>query len=37
MKYFPLDPAIFTDNRRRFVKQMEKNAIAIFNSNDELP
>jgi Xaa-Pro aminopeptidase len=37
MKYLPLDPAIFTDNRRRFVKQMEKNAIAIFNSNDELP
>jgi Xaa-Pro aminopeptidase len=37
MKYLPLDPAIFTDNRRRFVKQMDKNAIAIFNSNDELP
>ena len=37
MKYLPLDPAIFTDNRRRFVKQMENNAIAIFNSNDELP
>ena len=37
MKYLPLDPAIFSDNRRRFVKQMENNAIAIFNSNDELP
>lgn len=37
MKYLPLDPAIFKDNRKRFVAQMEKNAIAIFNSNDELP
>lgn len=37
MKYLPLDPAIFVQNRKRFVKRMEKNAIAIFNSNDELP
>lgn len=37
MKYLPLDPAIFTDNRRRFLRKMEKNSIAIFNSNDELP
>ncbi len=28
---------IFTDNRKRFVAQMEKNSIAIFNSNDEIP
>jgi len=37
MKYLPLDAAIFKQNRQRFVARMEKNAIAIFNSNDELP
>jgi Xaa-Pro aminopeptidase len=37
MKYLPLDPAIFIQNRKNFVARMEKNAIAIFNSNDELP
>lgn len=37
MKYLPLNPEIFVQNRRRFVERMEKNAIAIFNSNDELP
>lgn len=37
MKYLPLDPAIFVQNRKNFVARMEKNAIAIFNSNDELP
>lgn len=37
MKYLPLDPAIFVQNRKRFAGMMEKNSIAIFNSNDELP
>ncbi|MCO5238052.1 MAG: aminopeptidase P family protein [Chitinophagaceae bacterium] len=37
MKYLPLNPDIFIHNRQRFVERMEKNAIAIFNSNDELP
>jgi len=37
MKYEPLDPAIFTENRKKFMGRMEKNSIAIFNSNDELP
>lgn len=37
MKYLPLNPEIFIQNRKRFVEQMDKNAIAIFNSNDELP
>jgi Xaa-Pro aminopeptidase len=37
MKYLPLNPAIFIENRKRFVNKMEKNALAIFNSNDELP
>lgn len=37
MKYLPLNPKIFTQNRKRFVEKMDKNSIAIFNSNDELP
>lgn len=37
MKYLPLNPDIFIHNRKRFAAAMEKNAIAIFNSNDELP
>ena len=37
MKYLPLDPGLFIQNRRRFVQQMEKNSIAIFLSNDEVP
>jgi Xaa-Pro aminopeptidase len=37
MKYLPLDPKIFTQNRARFVSKMQKNSIAIFVSNDEFP
>ena len=37
MKYLPLDSSIFIQNRRRFAERMQKNAIAIFNSNDEVP
>ncbi len=37
MKYLPLNNEIFTQNRQRFVKQMQKNSIAIFTSNDEVP
>ncbi len=37
MKYLPLNPEIFIQNRKRFVDKMEKDSIAIFNSNDELP
>ena len=37
MKYLPLDPKIFIQNRARFVSKMQKNSIAIFVSNDEFP
>ena len=37
MKYLPLNPEIFIQNRQRFTARMEKNGIAVFNSNDELP
>lgn len=37
MKHLPINPALFTENRWRFVKEMQKRSIAIFNSNDEMP
>jgi Xaa-Pro aminopeptidase len=37
MKHLDCTPGIFTENRKRFIERMEKNSIAIFNSNDELP
>ncbi|NCI49815.1 M24 family metallopeptidase [Sediminibacterium roseum] len=37
MKYLPLNPAIFINNRKRFVKEMLPNSIAVFVSNDEFP
>lgn len=37
MKHLPIDPFLFTNNRKRFAERMEPNAIAIFNSNDEVP
>lgn len=37
MKYLPLNPQIFIDNRKRFTKAMRPNSIAIFVSNDEWP
>ena len=37
MKYLPLNPEIFINNRERFTRQMQKNSIAIFVSNDEVP
>jgi Xaa-Pro aminopeptidase len=37
MKYLPLNPQIFVDNRKRFAKAMRPVSIAIFVSNDEWP
>jgi Xaa-Pro aminopeptidase len=37
MKYLPLNPGIFVNNRERFISRMQKNSIAIFVSNDEVP
>lgn len=37
MKNLPLNPEIFIKNRERFVARMQKNSIAIFVSNDEVP
>lgn len=37
MKYLPLNPEIFVNNRKRFASQMLPNSIAVFVSNDEWP
>jgi Xaa-Pro aminopeptidase len=37
MKYHPLNPQIFIQNRQRFTKAMLPNSLAIFVSNDEWP
>jgi len=37
MKFYPAKPELFTKNRQRFMNAMEKNSIAIFVSNDEMP
>ena len=37
MKHLPLNPQLFVENRKRFIKEMKPNSIAIFNSNDEVP
>ncbi|MFP5039994.1 aminopeptidase P family protein [Parasediminibacterium sp. JCM 36343] len=37
MKYLPLNPEIFINNRKRFIAEMQPNSIAIFVSNDEFP
>ncbi len=37
MKYLPLNPDIFINNRKRFVSKMQPNSIAVFVSNDEWP
>jgi Xaa-Pro aminopeptidase len=37
MKYLPIDQKLFIQNRKRFAKQLEKNSIAVFNSNDIIP
>lgn len=37
MKYLPLNPQLFIQNRKRFVAGMQKKSIAIFLSNDEVP
>ena len=37
MKYLPIDKKLFIENRKRFTAQIQKESIAIFNSNDEMP
>jgi Xaa-Pro aminopeptidase len=37
MKYTPLSPELFQFNRKRFVREMKPNTIAVFNANDMMP
>ena len=37
MKNLPLNPEIFTANRKRFTEKLKPGSIAIFVSNDEVP
>lgn len=37
MKHLPINNKLFTENRKRFIKEMKPGSIAIFNSNDEAP
>ncbi len=37
MKYTPLNKDLYIQNRKRFVKQMKPNALAVFNANDIMP
>jgi len=37
MKYPPINPELFSQNRHRFVAELKPNSLAVFNSNDEMP
>ncbi|MDQ3046812.1 MAG: aminopeptidase P family protein [Bacteroidota bacterium] len=37
MKYTPFDSKLFTENRKRFAKNLKPKSIAIFVSNDIMP
>lgn len=37
MKYLPINPELFINNRKNFLKMTAQNSVAIFCSNDEMP
>ncbi len=37
MRYTPIDSALFISNRKRLVREMKPNALAVLNSNDTMP
>ena len=37
MKYLHIDNQLFIDNREKFKNKINKNNLAIFNSNDVMP
>lgn len=37
MKYESIDKNLFIENRKRYVKNLLPESVAIFNSNDEMP
>ncbi|MFN6076383.1 MAG: aminopeptidase P family protein [Fluviicola sp.] len=37
MKYERIDKSLYIKNRQKFISQIEKNTLAVFNSNDIFP
>jgi Xaa-Pro aminopeptidase len=37
MRYAPIDPQLFIENRRRLAARLPPHSIAVFNSNDIMP
>lgn len=37
MRYTPIDKKLFIGNRKKFIKQLKPNALAVFNANDIMP
>jgi len=37
MRYDPIDPQLFIENRRRLGTQLKPNSLAVVNSNDVMP
>jgi Xaa-Pro aminopeptidase len=37
MRYDPIDPQLFIENRRKLAAQLKRKSIAVFNSNDVMP
>ena len=37
MKYDPINPEFFVNNRKRFMRKMQPDSLAIFYSNDLMP
>jgi Xaa-Pro aminopeptidase len=37
MRYAPIDPQLFIENRRRLADRLQPNAVAVLNSNDVMP
>ena len=37
MKYNKIDSSLFIKNRKNFIKKLDPNSIAFFNSNDIYP
>lgn len=37
MRYQPINKSLFVRNRKKLAERLEKNALAVINSNDEMP
>lgn len=37
MKYDPINPKLFVNNRKNLAKEMKPGSMAVFHSNDEMP